>query len=224
MCACRYWRESWGNHVFEAKMSTFVLTGCPKVDMNLNYVCTHPAAGLSSRSRENPRSFQRSDPRRRPLLAVFLWPGTRVVTFWFPCVLCHRTYPVTSCFRVSVSVSVADNDIQFPSGVTCRCVNENTSNSFLNSSSSHLPTSTCHFRSARSEASTALALVRLCDIGAVCVVVWLKLGHLGVSVDWRCMVKDWAGGDSMSPSSKPFEVRVISPLSCSGGISSVPGR
>jgi hypothetical protein len=31
-------------------------------------------------------------------------------------------------------------------------------------------------------------------------------------------------GDSMSPSSKPFEARGISPLSCSGGILSVLGR
>ncbi len=56
-----------------------------------------------------------------------------------------------------------------------------------------LPTSTCRFRSARPPGSTALALVRLSDIGAACDVVWLKLGHLGASDDRCCMTKDWSG-------------------------------
>ncbi len=56
-----------------------------------------------------------------------------------------------------------------------------------------LPTSTCRFRSARPPGSTALALVRLCDIGAAGDVVWLKLGHLGTSDDRCCMTKDWSG-------------------------------
>ncbi len=45
--------------------------------------------------------------------------------------LAHRTYPDTV-------LSVTDNDIQFPSGVTWRCVNENTWNRSLNPSISFL--------------------------------------------------------------------------------------
>jgi hypothetical protein len=86
--------DTGGNHE-----RTFVLTGCPKTGMRLKYVYTpylifvlkvrhlrsstdpvHPAAGLSSRSRETPRSLQRVAPRTRPLLVVFFWSGPHVMS------------------------------------------------------------------------------------------------------------------------------------------------
>ncbi len=121
---------------------------------------------------------------------------------WFPSVRCHRTYPD---LRV---LSADDNGIQFPSGVTCRCVNENTWNT-LNPSNSRLPTSTCRFLSVRSPGSITLTLVRLCDIGATSDVVWLKLGHLGASADRRCMAKDWVGTTDDHWTCMPW-----SPFSC----------